>query len=112
MFKWPQFFCRKSVSDGSGMDQAYEQAAKTAEKELDATLAGPDNMRAPADDTDMKNPDGEFSDPAPMVESPAGRAMPGWDSRGDRFKDPEGQQGGTVGTQPTPNQTPPADDAK
>jgi hypothetical protein len=32
-----------------------------------------------------------------MVESITERAAPGWDSRGDRYRDPEGQQGGTEG---------------
>jgi hypothetical protein len=102
MFKLPWFFRRVRMEDGPGMDTAYEQAGKAAEKQLDETLAGPDGMRVPADDTGMKNPGGAFADPAPMVETPAQRAMPGWDSRGDRFQDMEGQQGGVVGARPSP----------
>jgi len=86
-----------AFSDARGIDRAYEKVEKAAEKEFAETFAGPmHEMRVAPDDTSMKNPDGEFKDPAAMVESPADRAGPGWDSRGDHFKDPEGRQGGIV----------------
>jgi hypothetical protein len=116
MIKLPKWFLWTGFSSARGMDTAYEQASAAAQKQLDETLAGPDNFHVAPDDTDMKNPDGEFEDPAPMVESAAERAMPGWDSRGDRFGDPEGQQGGTEGGRPAttslPNEVHPLGDTK
>lgn len=89
--------------DAGGADRAYEGARKEADKEFQETFAGPkaiDEMYVAPNDIRMKNPEGEFKDPAPMVESKAERTKPGWDSRGDRFHDPEGQQGGTEGGRP------------
>lgn len=86
-------------SDARGIDRAYERDRKDAEREFQATFAGPQaihEISVATDDPEMKNPDGEFNNPAPMVESEAERALPGWDSRGDRFKDPEGQQGAVL----------------
>jgi hypothetical protein len=103
-------------SDARGIDLQYERVKAKAEKELDATLAGPSKISVPADDTELKNPDGEFADPAAMVEPPAERAMKGWDSRGDHMHDPEGQQGGTEGGRPAipplPNEVHPVRNTK
>jgi hypothetical protein len=85
-----------AFSDAKGIDRAYAKVGVAAEKELAETLAGPQAIHetpVARDDTALKNPDGEFEDPAAMGKSPADRAVSGWDSRGDRFKDTEGQQG-------------------
>lgn len=86
-----------TFSDARGIDRAYKKDEAAAEKDLEKSLAGPmHEMNVAPDDTKLKNPDGEFKNPAAMVEVPADRVRPGWDSRGDRFKDPQGQQGGMV----------------
>jgi hypothetical protein len=57
-------------------------------------VAGPKDQPAPDNDVEMKNPDGEWEDPAPMTASRP--AHP----KGDSAVDPEGQQGGTHGGSP------------
>lgn len=88
-----------AFSDARGIDRAYGKVEEAAEKEFAKTFAGPraiHEMHIARDDTKLKNPDGEFEDPAAMGEPRPDRAASGWDSRGDRHKDPEGQQGGVV----------------
>jgi hypothetical protein len=87
-----------------GLDAAYRKDRERAERELDEIEAGPKaGMGIAADDTDMKNPDGEGEAPAPMTGPRAGAAGPGPDvvgnSRGDGTVDPQGQQAGTEGGQ-------------
>ena len=102
MIKLSKIFLWTNFSSSRGMDQAYEQASKAAERNLKEQMAGPDQFHSTSDGADIKNPDDEAEDPAPMVESAAERAAPGWDSRGDRVNDPQGQQGGTDNRPVTP----------
>lgn len=79
---------------GIGFSTAYEADLPRAEKELAETLAGPQDKPAgpPADDVEMKNPEGEFQDPAPFVGQP--------DPDRPTHSDPEGHQGGVVANTP------------
>ena len=51
----------------SGFDRPYDRDRARAKEDLKSTLAG-DQKRppVPADDTGMKNPDGDLYDPAAM----------------------------------------------
>ena len=85
-----------------GYSAAYEADKARAERALTEVMAG-----APApvasDETGIKNPDGEFSNPAPMIHPGLGDSGPGpngpGNSKGDGSIDPQGQQGGTHGGQ-------------
>jgi hypothetical protein len=90
--RWPSF------ADARGIDAKYAEVRKQAEKELADTEAGPRVTPAvPADDTEMKNPGGEFQYPSSMTGESAQHAGPGPNSAGnskaDGTVDPQGQQG-------------------
>ncbi|MGH6828811.1 MAG: hypothetical protein ACREFW_07865 [Rhizomicrobium sp.] len=81
-------------SEAEGYSAAYERERKQALDEERDLMAGPKGLTVPIGDTEMKNPDGEFQNPAPMSEEDAGRG------KSDPKVDPEGQQGGTEGGRP------------
>jgi hypothetical protein len=51
--------------DDTGLDAPYKAERERAKRELDRTMAGPRGSIVPvgADDSDVKNPDSEFSQP-------------------------------------------------
>lgn len=60
--RWPAF------ADAKGIDAKYAEVRSQAEKELADTQAGPpDTERIAPDDTEMKNPGGEFQHPSSTV---------------------------------------------
>jgi len=86
-----------------GYSAAYEADRPRAEQSLKESMtAAPSPIGR--DDTSLKNPDGEFANPAPMSKPASGTARPGpngvGNSKGDGSIDPQGQQGGTHGGQP------------
>ena len=96
--RWPT-----SGFESKGYDAAYEAVRPKAEAELEATLAG---RQSALPDDDLKNPDGEFQNPAPMPSgtlhdaSGGGANGPG-NGPGNGVIDPQGQQGGMGGGQPS-----------
>ena len=54
------------ADEGSGMDAPYDARRTQDKRALVNTEAGPkkNDMAVPADDTAMKNPDGDYADPA------------------------------------------------
>jgi hypothetical protein len=80
--RWPAF------ADARGIDAKYAQVRRQAEQELADTEAGPRNtVSVPAEDTDMKNPHGEFQHPSPMTGTPAHHA------KAEEMTDLQGEQG-------------------
>ena len=75
--------------DGTGLDADFEENRAALEARLEADMAGPrpGDIKVPADDTEMKNPDNEFSNPGSTVGVPP--------SRVEHPRDLEGQQGST-----------------
>ena len=89
-------------AESNGIDEDYEKERPRALKELEAQMAGPRNPGKP--EADVKNPDGEFENPAPFTNAirstklvaPNGTG----NSDGNGDIDPQGQQAGTNGGQP------------
>jgi len=73
--------------DGTGLDADFEENRAALDARLEADMAGPKpgDITVPADDTEMKNPDNEFSSP--------GSAAGVQPSHVEHPRDPEGQQG-------------------
>ena len=88
------------TEESRGIDRGYEAVRETAKEELARTMTGPRHPLQPIAEDGIKNPEGEFEVPAPMPI--AARETAG--SNGNAASDPQGQQGGTEGGQPT---TPP-----
>jgi hypothetical protein len=85
-----------------GYSGAYDAQRSVDQRSKSNTM--PDrHMSVEADDTSLKNPEGEFDNPAPMVHPRSGQTGPGpngpGNSKGDGSIDPQGQQGGTHGGQ-------------
>ena len=80
----------KEFADATGIDAAYAAHQADADRELrDAIVTPRGDGLVPADDTGMKNPEGEFQYPSPMQGAAKGRGAA-------KPQEPEGQQGGTV----------------
>lgn len=80
----------KEFADATGIDAAYVAHQADADRELrDAIVTPRGDGLVPADDTGMKNPEGEFQYPSPMQGAAKGRGTA-------KPQEPEGQQGGTV----------------
>ena len=93
--QWP-------TAESTGIDKGYKKDRGRALADLDATMAGP---RQPGvAEEGVKNPEGEFQNPAPFTGSPHGGRSEGpngaGNSSGSGDIDPQGQQGGTQGGQP------------
>jgi hypothetical protein len=75
--------------DGTGLDADFEENRAALDARLKADMAGPKSgdIEVSADDTEMKNPDNEFSSSG----STAGVSP----SHVEHPRDPEGQQGTT-----------------
>jgi hypothetical protein len=102
-------------SAAAGISAAYDRDRNRAEAELQATIAGPRDRPAVDNDPEVKNPDGEWENPAPMTASRRRDPQPpgpvtasgsetvgdqpnqAGNSKGDGTIDPQGQQGGTHG---------------
>lgn len=68
--RWQEF------ADASGIDAKYAEQQARADKELADATAGPDDsLSVPPDDTEMKNPHGEFQGPSAMKVAPGGMAI-------------------------------------
>ncbi|HXR94715.1 MAG TPA: hypothetical protein VN718_02485 [Rhizomicrobium sp.] len=66
----------QELADAKGIDAKYAQEQDRADKELADATAGPDdNFLIPPDDTEMKNPHGEFQGPSAMKVAPGKVAM-------------------------------------
>ena len=62
----------REFADAKGIDAKYAEAQAQADKELADATAGPDDsVSIPPDDTEMKNPHGEFQGPSAMKMAPA-----------------------------------------
>lgn len=75
--------------DGTGLDADFEANRAAMNSRLEADMAGPKpgDIAVPPDDTEMKNPDNEFSTPGSTAGVPP--------SHIEHPHDPEGQQGST-----------------
>jgi hypothetical protein len=66
----------REFADARGIDAEYAQAQAQADKELAEAMAGPDDsISVPPDDTEMKNPHGEFQGPSAMKVAPGNMAV-------------------------------------
>src|ERR1700761_8916922 len=88
-----------SFWESKGLDAAYEAVRKQAQRDLENSMAGP--KQPLGEPTGVKNPDGEFSVPAPIAEGRPEEQRedkgPGpLTSQGFTWIDPEGQQGSTT----------------
>jgi hypothetical protein len=80
----------KEFADAKGIDAKYAENQDQADRELKDALVTPrgDGI-VDADDTSVKNPNGEFQHPAPMQGAAKGSAPA-------KSMEPEGHQGGNV----------------
>jgi hypothetical protein len=92
--QWP-------TAESTGIDKGYEKDRPRALVELEGHMAGPKHPGVPEEG--VKNPDGEFENPAPFNGIPHGGSAEGangaGNSSGSGDIDPQGQQGGTHGGQ-------------
>lgn len=66
----------REFADAAGIDAKYVEAQAQADKELADATAGPDDsISVPPDDTEMKNPHGEFQGPSAMKVGPGNMAI-------------------------------------
>ena len=92
--------------ESQGIDRGYEAVRAKAQAELEGTMAGPAKPLEQVSGEGIKNPEGEFAVPAPHngtrdhQQRGPGPNQAG-NSASDGSVDPQGQQGGTEGGQPS-----------
>ncbi len=80
----------KEFADAKGIDAKYAESQDQADRELNDALVTPrGGSIAASDDASMKNPNGEFQNPAPMQGAGKASAPP-------KPAEAEGHQGGNV----------------